>query len=144
MIIKNLLVIAVALASQSCSFLVDLAFYNNSNEEIEICNQNLEKPSCQSIRSKSLAKVPLVGDQPTDLWRFSIEKSGLVRAYKFGFGQYPQHASDVYCDGIFLQRCNIPVQYESNGLLYWSGKSEPLPVTKFPDQPQGFPLEPDA
>ena len=142
--IRYILLVLTALSLQGCSFLVDLAFFNNSNEKIEICNLNLKETSCQSIEPKTLAKVLLVGDQASESWRFSIAGKGEKRIYEFKFGPYPEHASDVYCEGILQKRCDIPVQYESNGLLYWGGKSTKLPVSEFPNQPQGFPVEPSA
>jgi len=142
--IRYLLIVLAALSLQGCSFLVDLAFFNNSSEKIEICNLNLEESTCQSIEPKTLAKVLLVGDQPAESWRFSIARRGEIEIYEFKFRPYPEHASDVYCKGIFQKRCDIPVQYESNGFLYWGGKSTKLPVSEFPAQPQGFPVEPSA
>lgn len=139
---KYILLFFVALSLQGCSFLVDLAFFNNSSEEIEICNLNQRLPACQSIEPKTLLKVPLVGDLPAETWRFSIYRKGKEAVYEFKFGPYPVHASNVYCVGIFQKRCDIPVQYESSGLLYWGGKSTKLPVSEFPNQPQGFPVEP--
>ncbi len=71
-------------------------------------------------------------------------REGHIGTYVFNFGPYPEHASDLYCEGIFQKRCDIPVQFERNGLLYWGGKSEGLPIEEFPKQPKGFPVEPSA
>ena len=142
--IKYILIILAVQSLQGCSFLVDLAFFNNSSEKIEICNLNLNEVSCLNVEPKTLTKVLLVGDKPAASWRFSITKGGERKVYEFKFGPYPEHASDVYCEGTFQKRCDIPVQYESNGFLYWGGKSAKLPVSEFPDQPQGFPVEPSA
>jgi hypothetical protein len=142
--IRNILLFFVALSLQGCSLLVDLAFFNNSSEKIEICNLNQREPSCQSIEAKTMSKVLLVGDRPAEAWRFSIDRRGEKAIYEFKFGPYPEHASEVYCEGVFQKRCEIPVQYESNGFLYWSGKSTKLPVSEFPNQPQGLPVEPSA
>lgn len=140
--IRVFLLICTSILLQGCSFLVDLAFYNNTGSRIEVCNLNLEESNCQQINGGALAKVLLVGDKPARSWRFSIEASGEVGIYEFEFGAYPTHASDVYCEGLVWKRCDIPVQYEANGLLYWAGKKKEFPVLQFPKQPGGFPVEP--
>jgi len=142
--IRYTALVLASLSLQGCSFLVDLAFFNNSDENIELCNLNLNESSCQKIEPKTLAKVLLIGDEPAEYWRFTIAGREEKEIYEFKFGLYPEHASDIYCDGIFQNRCDIPVQYESNGFLYWGGKSTKLPVSEFPNQPQGFPVGPSA
>ncbi len=142
--IRVLLILTISGLLQGCSFLVDLAFFNNSNDRIEVCNLNLKAPQCQSIESKSMSKVLLVADMPSNAWRFSISRSSGKGIYDFSFGPYPEHASEVYCVGFIQKRCDIPVQYEEDGLIYWGGKEVRLPVEKFPNQPKGFPVGPNA
>ncbi|GAB1620529.1 hypothetical protein AAOGI_05790 [Agarivorans albus] len=142
--IRAFQLICTSIMLQGCSFLVDLAFYNNTASNIEVCNLNLEESVCQQINGGTLAKVLLVGDKSAKSWRFSIESGGNVNFYDFEFGPYPTHASDAYCEGFIQKRCDIPVQYEVNSLLYWGGKNKALPVRKFPAQPRGFPVEPNV
>jgi len=141
---RSIVSIVVLLILQGCSFLVDLALFNNSDESIVICNLNLKEPSCLTMGAKTLKKVLLVADQSASSWRFSITREGKKGIYEFEFGTYPEHASEIYCEGVFQKRCDIPLQYESDGLLYWGGKSATLPVVNFPEQPMGFPVGPSA
>ena len=133
-----------ALLLPGCSFLVDLALFNNSADSIEVCNLNLNEPACQTIMPRALEKVLMVGDKPATSWRFSVRIEGEMKIYEIPSGRYSELASDVYCEGIFQKRCDIPVQYEPDGRLYWGGKSNRLPVVNIPEQPNGFPIEPSA
>ena len=142
--IKIVAILIVLLPTQGCSFLVDLALFNNSENTIEVCNLNLETPSCQIIKAKELGKVSLVSDKASELWRYEIKVEEKSYTYEFKFGPYPAHASDVYCKGIIQKRCDIAVQFEKNGFVYWGGKSLELPVKEFPNQPEGFPVEPST
>ena len=45
--------------------------------------------------------------------------------------------STHYC--YFPQGCDVPVQLEPDGLLYWVGAAATMPVQTFPAQPPGFP-----
>ncbi len=129
---------------QGCSFLVELAFFNNSGRAVEVCNLNLDTPSCQTITANRLEKVLLVSDRAAELWRYEIKTGDNSDIYEFKFGTYPEHASEVYCRSFIQKRCDIPVQLERNGLLYWGGKSNELPVKEYPSQPKGFPVAPST
>jgi len=143
MVKKYFLILLLFVSLQGCIVLVDLAFYNNTDKKIEVCNLNLKEPACQTILAKSLVKVPLVGDIRLDAWYLTIKSKKSSLLYKIKFpGQYPELASNIYCQGIFNNRCDIPAQYEENELLYWGGKSQELPVKEFPEQPKGFPVKP--
>jgi len=140
--VRRMSIFLLIMSIQGCSFLVDMAFYNNSDHPIEICNLNLTTPKCQTIQAKTLAKITLVGNKKMDAWNFSISSGKAKKMYTFKFGQYPEHASEIYCDGVFQEICDIPIQYEQNGWLYWGGKDKELPVREFPKQPKGFPAKP--
>ena len=134
----------LATSLQGCSFLVDLAFFNNTDTPVEVCNLNLTTPKCQTVQAKSLEKITLVADKQVFAWTYSISQGSKKGVYEFEFGQYPEHASEVYCHGLFMRVCDIPVQYEKNGMLYWGGKNNELPVQVYPEQPEGFPVKPSA
>ena len=142
--IRDAFLIGSTVLLSGCSFLVDLAFYNNSEEDIEVCNLSLNEPRCNVIAAGALEKVLMVADRPATFWRFSIRKGEKKEAYEFPSGRYPELASNVYCEGFLQKRCDIPVQYESSGRIYWGGKTGKLPVADLPNQPKGFPIEPGA
>lgn len=143
--VRNLVVLLGLLPQlQGCSFLVDMVFFNNSEDSVEVCNLNLIEPSCQVVMAKSLSKMRIVGDRPESSWRISISQGNKKGIYKLVFRPYPEDASEVYCEGFIRKQCDIPVQYEPSGLLYWGGKNSELPVEVFPNQPRGFPVEPSA
>ncbi|GAA5215730.1 hypothetical protein ACFSJ3_10830 [Corallincola platygyrae] len=130
---------------QGCSFLVEIALFNNSDERIEICNLNMQERLCQQIDAQTMSKVVLMGDKPSEQHRFSIESKGRIGIYEFVFDEpYPTHASDVYCEGLIQKQCDIPLQFEVSGELYWAGKKARLPVDKLPPQPKGFPISPST
>ena len=142
--IKLLAVLIIALTLPGCSFLVEVIFFNNSNSSIKVCNLNHTNQNCQTIEPKSSNKVLLVADKKINAWSYSITASGKESIYSFAFEPYPAQASNIYCQGFFMKRCDIPLQYESDGLLYWAGKNQELPTKNFPNQPPGFPVAPDA
>ena len=128
------------LSLSGCSYVIDLVVFNNSDLDIEVCNLNYIERDCEIILSKEVAKISLIGSKPAKFWSYSINK----KIYEFSFGPYPEHASKVYCNGFIQKKCDIAIQYESTGLLYWAGKTSKLPVKIFPDQPKGFPVEPNT
>jgi len=141
--IIRLIVISLLLVSiQSCSFVVDAILYNNSKSKIEVCNLNLKEPKCILLGAKSMTNIPLVGDIPKNEWGWSIKNDSIEQEYWFSFAQYPEHASNKYCSGVIQKKCDIPLQFEEDGLLYWAGKDTKLPINKFPKQPYGFPIHP--
>lgn len=101
---------------------------------------NHDKKPCQIIPEGEVGMVDLIGTKAADSWEYRIDG----QIYSFAFGTYPEHASNVLCHGIIQKRCAIPVQLEDYGRLYWAGKDSVLPVSEFPKQPEGFPVEPDA
>lgn len=129
-----------SLTLAGCSLLVELAIFNRSGADIKVCNLNHEDRPCQIVPDGEIRMVNLIAAEAADSWRYSVD--GLP--YSFSFGTYPEHASNIYCKGIFSRRCAIPVQFESNRHLYWVGKDQELPVKTFPSQPKGFPVGPGA
>ena len=125
---------------QGCSFVVNLAFFNNTDFPLEICNLHKTKPNCYSVDSKVLITIPLIANVQSDTWKYSINN----KVYSFLLGEYPKYSSDVYCTGFFWKRCDIAVQFQPNELLYWAGKSMALPVKSFALQPNGFPVKPNT
>lgn len=140
--LRLIAVLAATLALSGCSFLVDLILFNNSDARIQVCNLNQTVPTCEIIEPKSSRKILLTGDKPAPSITYSIKGSGEERTYRFVFEPYPAQASEIYCQGFFMKRCDIPLQYEPDGLLYWAGKDQVLPVERFPAQPPGFPVSP--
>lgn len=127
---------------QGCSYFNSIAFFNNTEQRLEICNLNYQTPICYISTPKSLIKITLAGDISTDAWSFSIRKKKKVFYYKFNFSSYTQYASTLYCSKILGHKCDIAMQYEEDSYLYWGGRSEPLPITHLPEQPIGFPIIP--
>ena len=140
--IKYIILPLLLAVTQSCSFIVDVVLYNNTNNKIEVCNLNLKETKCILIDSKSSAKISLIGDIPKNEWGWSIQKENEINEYWFSFGRYPEHASNKYCTGTIQKKCDIPLQLEETGLLYWAGKDAKLPISEFPKQPNGFPVTP--
>lgn len=138
--IKSSAVLIACLGLSGCSFIVELALFNGSGSEVEVCNLNHDKRPCQVIPDGEVGKIDLIGTKAANSWNYSI--NDLI--YSFVFGTYPEHASNVLCHGVIQRRCAIPVQLESDGRLYWAGKDNELPVSEFPEQPEGFPVEPGA
>jgi hypothetical protein len=132
------------LSLSGCSFLVEVILFNNSDSSIEICNLNHTNQRCQIIEPKSSNKVLLVADKKANAWSYGITKLNETKVYSFAFEPYPAQASNIYCQGFFMKKCDIPLQYEPNGFLYWAGKNQELPTIIFPNQPPGFPVAPDA
>lgn len=132
------------LTLSGCSFLVEIILYNNSDSRIEVCNLSHTNQRCQIIEPRSFNRILLVADRKIDSWEYSISQTGKTRIYNFAFEPYPAQASDIYCEGFLIEQCDIPLQYESDSLLYWAGNSQELPVVSFPDQPPGFPVAPEA
>lgn len=140
LVMKHLPIILICLMFGGCSFVVELIVFNNTDASIEICNiYNSDRP-CVEIASRDVGTVPMINDKKSDSWAYMIDK----KIYRFEFGTYPEHASEVYCKGIIQKRCAIPLQFESSGLLYWAGKTSKLPVSNHVNQPRGFPVEPGA
>ncbi|MEZ8197007.1 MULTISPECIES: hypothetical protein [Vibrio] len=139
----RILLIFGLLSLQGCSYAIEMAFYNNTDNEITICNLNLKKPTCQTVAAQSLINVTLVGDIYSPQLNFNIGALNQERMYSFNV-EYPEQASEVYCKTHFITAkvCDIPVQYEPSGNLYWAGEKFELPVSDFPDQPSGFPVVP--
>lgn len=144
---KNLFLLALLISAaslQGCSFLVDLALFNNTSTPIEVCNLLRSPVTCTVIPSKALGKVTLSAQMAAPQWRYRISHDNESSVYEFQFAPYPEQASEVYCHGLFSKRCDIPVQLEESGLLYWGGKTRQLPIQEFPDQPLGFPVRPHS
>lgn len=141
-IIKLIILTLLLVSTQSCSFVVDAVLYNNSKSKIEVCNLNLKETKCVQVNAKSMINIPLIGDIPKDEWGWSIQKESEIQEYWFSFAQYPEHASNKYCTGAIQKKCDIPLQFEEDGLLYWAGKNTKLPTSEFPKQPNGFPINP--
>ena len=148
--IKLLTVLIISTTLPGCSFLVEMILFNNSNSSIKVCNLNHTNQNCQTIEPQSSNKILLVADRKTNAWNYSIttsskeSKESKESIYSFAFEPYPAQASNIYCRGFFMKSCDIPLQYESDGLLYWAGKNQELPIKNFPNQPPGFPVAPDA
>lgn len=142
--IKLLTTLIIAATLSGCSFLAEVILFNNSNSRIEVCNLNHANQNCQTIEPKSSNKVLLVADRKVNTWRYSIATPNIEGIYSFVFEPYPAQASNIYCQGFFMKKCDIPLQYESDGLLYWAGKNQELPTKSFANQPPGFPVAPDA
>ena len=140
MLVRLIFLVFIFQLLQGCSFVVDLAFFNNTSEKVEVCNINKSRPNCFKVNAQSLVKIPLIANTPSDKWQYSINH----KKYSFKFGQYPEHASNVYCSGFIQKQCDVAVQYQSNELLYWAGKSSELPVKSFGFQPEGFPVKPNT
>ena len=138
--IKFIWLVLLFLSLQGCSFAVNLAFFNNTEATIEICNLNKTEHNCYKVGSNTLIKIPLIASVQLGKWKYSINQ----KEYNFKFGVYPEHASNFYCSGFIQKRCDVPVQFESNGLLYWAGKESQLPVKNFGMQPLGFPVKPNT
>lgn len=136
-------ILAATLALSGCSFQVEMVLFNNSDARIQVCNLNYTVPICKIIEPKSSLKILLTGDKLSPSIIYSIKGSGEERTYRFDFEPYPAQASEIYCQGFPMKRCDIPLQYEPDGLLYWAGKDQTLPVERFPAQPPGFPVSPD-
>ncbi|MDU9414899.1 hypothetical protein [Pseudomonas sp. zfem005] len=141
--LRLLAVLAATLALSGCSFLVEMIVFNNSDARIQVCNLNYIVTICEIIEPKSSLKILLTGDKPAPSITYSIKGSGEERTYRFVFEPYPAQASEIYCQEFLMKRCDIPLQYEPDGLLYWAGKDQVLPVERFPAQPPGFPVSPD-
>ena len=138
--IKLSAILIVGLSLSGCSFLVELALFNNSGQDISVCNLNHSNKPCQTISNNAIGLVTLISNKAASNWSYSIND----RVYNFNFGSYPEHVSNIYCSGFVQKRCAISIQYQNNGLLYWAGKNQELPVDNFPNQPEGFPVEPNA
>ena len=137
------LILVIAFIS-GCSFLVDLVFFNNSDRNINVCNLNLRVPACVNIKPRSLEKIQLVADKPGTAWHFSIDNGKVTKTVSFPNAMYPELASEIYCEGILQKMCDIPIQYQPDGLLYWGGRSNELPTKNLANQPRFFPIEPSA
>ena len=142
--IKLLATLIIAATLSGCSSLAEVILFNNSNSRFKVCNLNHTNQNCKTIEPKSSNKVLLVADRKINAWRYSIATPSKESIYSFVFEPYPAQASNIYCQGFFMKRCDIPLQYERDGFLYWVGKNQELPTESFANQPPGFPVAPDA
>lgn len=142
--IKHLATLILAIVLSGCSFLVDVILFNNSSSSIKVCSLNHSNQRCQIIEPKSSGKLLLVADRQINSWSYSIKTLAKDDIYNFAFEPYPAQASNIYCQGFFTRKCDIPLQYENGGQIYWVGKNQELPTKSFPNQPPGFPVAPDA
>ena len=138
--VKLIILVLLVFSLQSCSLVVSIAFFNNTKTSLDICNLHKAEQNCYKVASEALIKIPLIASVQIEQWEFSINK----KVYGFKFGVYPEHASNIYCTGIIQKRCDIPLQFESNELLYWAGKESRLPAKSFGAQPLGFPVKPNT
>jgi hypothetical protein len=140
--IKLIIILLLLFSAQSCSFIVDVVLYNNSNSKIKVCNLNLKETKCVLVSAKSMVNIPLIGDIQKNEWGWIIQKESEVHEYWFSFEVHPEHSSNKYCTGVIQKKCDIPLQLEEDGSLYWAGKDTELPTREFPKQPHGFPINP--
>lgn len=142
--LKIIAMLITTLLLSGCTVLVEVALFNNSDSAIEVCNLNLNNKECKTIEPQSVKRILLVADKSVTSLKYSITKSNDTNIYTFNFKPYGTLASDIYCKGFLAKNCDIPIQYENNGLLYWAGQDQEFPAKNIPNQPSGFPVAPDA
>jgi hypothetical protein len=142
--LKIAAMLIIALSLSGCTVLVGVALFNNGDSAIEVCNLNLKNKECKTIEPQSFKKILLISEGPVSSLKYSITKSNDINIYTFNFKPYGALASNIYCADFPAKSCDIPVQYENNGLLYWAGQDQELPAKNLPNQPLGFPVAPDA
>jgi hypothetical protein len=133
---------AVALvvpALTSCSQLLSLAVRNNTDAELEICNLLRHDKPCVSAKSHEQARIVMTADHPASSWAFRISSTTASKTYDFGSLDLWKLRSVPHCWG----DCEVVVQLEPNGLLYWVDASR-NPALPAPVQPDGFPVRPGA
>ena len=139
---RTLLLVVVLIFAQGFSELYSFALYNNTNQPVEICNLNPAEPTCQLAESQTLARVLMVGDRSEQAWHFRISTDGRTALYHLP-GSLLDEA--IRCSGhLWWRRCEVPAQLDSNGEVRWTGTVDGLPLNHFPNQPAGFPIEPDV
>ncbi len=139
-----LAIIVISSMLHGCSSVVDLVVANNSGRPLEICNLNLDLPRCVSVDSGQVQDLPLVSDYAAAAWRLHVGAPGVQRVHEFTLAGKPEFASDMICSGFLGLRCEVGVQIEQDGRLYWVGARVREPVDNFPEQPAGFPVAPSA
>jgi hypothetical protein len=127
----------------SCSPPFYMTVQNNSATEVEICNLHRHENACVSAAPHGHARVPLVADYAASSWAFRISSSAGSKTYDFGHVDLSKVGSVDTCSMFNRRSCELVVQLEPDGFLYWVDASRntagPAPV-----QPDGFPIRPGA
>ena len=135
--IRNLAIIAIAVILQSCSTTVVGVVYNNTGEEIEICKVGITT-DCQKIRNSKIGRITMLAG------KYVISTESSIYSYEFKFKEHwTFYNSTQYCRRLFFvsKACDIAVQVEPDGNIYWAGKNHSLPLNEIPAQPIGFPFK---
>jgi hypothetical protein len=133
----------LALGVAGCSQLGYLVVHNNSAVEVEICNLHRHDNACVSAAPHGYARVLLVADYAASSWVFRVSTSAGSNTYDFGRVELWKLRSVDTCSMFKKHSCEIAVQLEPDGLLYWVDASRNTAGPALV-QPDGFPIRPGA
>jgi hypothetical protein len=124
-----------------CPYISLVTLYNNNNATVVFCDLHAYNNPCRSVPGHAIVREPYLGD-PTS-WDFRISSGATSRTYKVSREiKFWSLRSTHYC--YFAEGCDVPLQLEPDGLLYWVGTEATMPVHTFPPQPPGFPLRSES
>ena len=127
----------VALGFGGCQPLLYLEIRNNTNAEVEICNMQLRDNACVFAKPHAEARMLLVADHPAPSWVLRTSSGAASNTYDFDHVEFWKLRSSRSC----IDGCNVPLQLEPDGLIYWvDATTNP----SAPAQPDGFPVRPGA
>ena len=141
--IKSIVLILIIFSLSGCSYISSLVIYNSANESIEICKLVLNESDCIIVDSKKENKIRLVTHQPGVL-KYSVKSSTGFKTYILNFDSNFDYLSKRYCKKLNKSFCDVAVQYNENETFIWAGRNEKHPISTVPEQPFGFPIQPDA
>ena|SRR5277367_1170922 len=132
-------VLILLLGMCSCSSVSLVTLYNNSNTTVVFCNLHARNNRCQTIPSHALVRTGYLSRQDSRSWDFRISSGATSRIFSVPVEMTIwKLRSTHYC--YFPQGCDVPIQLEPDGLLYWVGTAATMPIQTFPPQPAGFPI----